>query len=58
MEDSGDVIEGRCMRGDDGTLYFNEDIEKLWKGLLSITMKKMNGIKSWMQILWRDKLSE
>ena len=30
--ESTDVVGGRCMRGDDGTLYLNEkDRAKLWK---------------------------
>ena len=54
--ESTDVVGGRCMRGNDGTLYLNEkDRAKFWKAHMS---KIMNGIKLQMLILQRDKFKE
>ena len=46
--ESTDVVVGRCMRRNDGTLYLNEkDREKLWKAHMS---KLMNEENEWDQI--------
>ena len=46
--ESTDVVGGRCMQGNDGTLYLNEkDIAKLWKEHMS---KIMNEENEWDQI--------
>ena len=41
--ESTDVVGGRCMRGDDGTLYLNEkDGAKLWKAQMQKIMNEEN----------------
>ena len=41
--ESTDLVSGRCMRGNDGTLYLNEqDKEKHWKAHMSKTMNEEN----------------
>ena len=43
--DSTDFLGGRCLRGNDGTLYLNEkDGVKLWKAHVS---KNMTGENEW-----------
>ena len=50
--ESTDVVGGRCMGGNNGSLYHTEkDRAKLWKALMSKIIKRMNGIKLQMQIL-------
>ena len=41
--ESADVVGGRCMRGNDGTLYLDEkDRAKLWKAHMSKMMNEEN----------------
>ena len=50
--ESTDVVGGRCMRGNDGTLYLSEkDRAKLWKAHMS---KIMNEENEWDQIADAD----
>ena len=47
-----DVVGGKCMRGNDGTLYLNEkNRAKIWKAHMSKLMKTMNWNKLQTQIL-------
>ena len=50
-KDSTDVVGGRCMHGNDGTLYLYEDRAKLWVASMS---KIMNEENEWHQIADAD----
>ena len=52
--ESTDVVGGRCMRGNDGTLYPNEkDRAKLWKAHMS---QQMNEGSEWDEITDADSV--
>ena len=42
--DGTDVVGGRCMQENDGTLYLNEDRAKLWKEHMSKIMNEWDQI--------------